>query len=173
MSTVLMIFLLLLTLPIRADEIRTAGDYLQIAIPAYAIGRAYGIDDRQGVRQMVTGLLTNLAATQGIKMSTQQTRPDGTDRLSFPSGHTSSAFQGAAFIHRRYGWDQAWPHYIAASFVGYSRVHAGRHRWRDVIAGAALGIGVSWITATPKKDTEIALKAGSDSIIISYTKRFE
>lgn len=173
MTTAMMfVLLMMISIPLRADMIRTAGDYLQIAIPAFALGRTYGLDDPEGTRQMGTGILINLAATQGIKLSTNQTRPDG-GKLSFPSGHTSAAFQGAAFIHRRYGWNEAWPHYLAASFVGYSRVHARRHYWRDVIAGSAVGITTSWLTATPKKDNEISIQASPESIYITYTRRFE
>ena len=159
---------MLLALPVRADAIRTAGDYLQIAIPAWALGRATGAGDRQGIGEMGTGLATNLLVTQGLKLVTDQTRPDG-GRLSFPSGHTSAAFQGAAFVHRRYGWEEAWPLYAGAAFVGYSRVHARRHYWRDVIAGAALGITVSWVTATPRNQSGVAFWVAPDSAMISYT----
>jgi hypothetical protein len=39
---------------------------------------------------------------------------------SFPSGHTSAAFIGPTFIHQRYGFVQAIPLYMLASFVGYT-----------------------------------------------------
>jgi len=66
-------------------------------------------------------------------------RPTGSNQ-SFPSGHTSAVFQGAAFIHKRYGLKQAAAAYIGATFVGYSRVESDKHFTEDVIAGAALGI---------------------------------
>jgi membrane-associated phospholipid phosphatase len=155
-----------------AKELRQIGDYLQIAIPAYAIGRAYGLDDQEGLRQMGTGLIVNLAATQAIKKSTLQMRPDGSNRLSFPSGHTSAAFQGAAFIHKRYGWDKAWPHYIAAGMVGYSRIESNRHYWRDVIAGAALGIGVSWYLTTPRQESGLIIFHDRNSTNLLYVASF-
>ena len=169
MTTVILILMMLMFMTsVRADAIRTAGDYLQIAIPAWALGRAAGAQDVQGLRQMSPGLALNLAATQGIKLATDQTRPDG-GNLSFPSGHTSAAFQGAAFVHRRYGWEEAWPLYAGAAFVGYSRVHARRHYWRDVIAGAALGITVSWVTATPRQSDGLSFWVAPDSAMVSYT----
>jgi membrane-associated phospholipid phosphatase len=161
--------LLMFCLPVRADAIRTAGDWLQIGIPAFALGRAHGLGDSEGVRQAGSGIVTNMLATQSLKLATDQTRPDG-GNLSFPSGHTSAAFQGAAFLHRRYGWDEAWPHYLAAGFVGYSRVHARRHRWRDVIGGAAVGIGSSWLTATPRDRSSLTLALEGDSVQARYTR---
>jgi membrane-associated phospholipid phosphatase len=170
MTTIIVcLLLLMMSLPLRADPIRTAGDYLQIAIPSLALGMTYGNKDDEGRKQMVTGLISNLAATQTIKLATDQTRPDG-GRLSFPSGHTSAAFQGAAFIHRRYGLDEAIPSYIGAAFVGYSRVHARKHYWRDVIAGAALGIGISFYTSTNKNESSLSLSIDNPGIL--YTTRF-
>lgn len=161
--------LLMFCLPVRADTIRTAGDWLQIGIPAFALGRAHGLGDSEGVRDMGHGILTNMLATQSIKIATDQTRPDG-GKLSFPSGHTSAAFQGAAFLHRRYGWHEAWPHYLAAGFVGYSRVHARRHHWRDVIGGAAVGIGSSWLTTTPFEKNALTLALEGDSVQARYIR---
>jgi len=66
-------------------------------------------------------------------------RPNGGGK-SFPSGHTSSAFQGASFVHQRYGLKYALPAYLGAAYVGYSRVKSDNHHVEDVIAGAALGI---------------------------------
>jgi len=174
MTTILMIgILLLLASPLRADQIRTAGDYLQIGIPAYAIGRAVGDRDHEGLRQMGNGFLTNTLTTGVLKETTLQLRPDGGDRRSFPSGHTSAAFQGAAFVHRRYGLEEAWPLYAGATFVGYSRVHARRHYWRDVIAGAAVGIGSSWLMTEPKKDYQLLVNSDGKSLQLSYHRRFD
>lgn len=72
-------------------------------------------------------------------MSSPGERPDHSNDNSFPSGHTSTAFQGASFIHLRYGFLKGLPAYGVATFVGYSRVHADKHYVSDVVAGAALG----------------------------------
>ena len=62
-----------------------------------------------------------------------------------PSGHTAAAFSGASFIQRRYGWRYSLPAYGAAAFVAYSRVAAEKHHVEDVIVGALLGIGSTYL----------------------------
>jgi membrane-associated phospholipid phosphatase len=56
------------------------------------------------------------------------------------------AFQGATFIGRRYGWRLGAPCYLAAAFVGWSRIEAesDKHDAIDVFAGAAIGFLVSY-----------------------------
>ncbi|CCN70547.1 putative Phosphatidic acid phosphatase type 2/haloperoxidase (fragment) [Vibrio nigripulchritudo SFn118] len=44
----------------------------------------------------------------------------------------------------RYGSAYGIPAYGAAALVGYSRVDANHHYWRDVIAGMALATGVQY-----------------------------
>jgi hypothetical protein len=58
---------------------------------------------------------------------THQKRPnykEGDIKKSFSSGHTSSAFAGASFIQRRYGFKQAIIPYGLAIATGASRIYA-------------------------------------------------
>jgi membrane-associated phospholipid phosphatase len=56
---------------------------------------------------------------------------------SFPSGHASAAFFGAALLREEDEW---WPLYYAiAVIVAASRIHVRIHHASDVIGGAALG----------------------------------
>jgi membrane-associated phospholipid phosphatase len=78
-------------------------------------------------------------------------RPNGGD-MSFPSGHTSAAFSGAAFIQMRYGWLYGSMAYAGAAYVGWSRVVTENHHVEDVIAGAGIGIISAAIFTKPYLD---------------------
>lgn len=61
---------------------------------------------------------------------------------SFPSGHASSAFTAAGVLSA--GGDPLWPlYYGLAAVVASSRVYVKVHHASDVLAGAALGVGLA------------------------------
>ncbi|PKG84523.1 PAP2 family protein [Psychrobacter sp. Sarcosine-02u-2] len=145
LSSVLLTSGVIVTLPAHADSSTTSkvGDVLAFAIPAAAYGSTYYMDDKEGRQQFYYSFATNVATTQVLKSVIDKERPNGRDEDSFPSGHTSMAFQGASFIHKRYGLEYSIPAYIGAGFVAYSRVEADEHDVADVVAGAALGVASS------------------------------
>ncbi|MDR1595298.1 MAG: phosphatase PAP2 family protein, partial [Prevotellaceae bacterium] len=70
-------------------------------------------------------------------------RPDGSDRFSFPSGHTATAFVAAEFLHQEYGDKSVWISiggYGMASLIGVARVYNNKHWVSDIVAGAGIGI---------------------------------
>jgi len=134
-----------------ASDIEVAGDIIQILIPSIAYGTTLYLDDEEGEMQMYKSFASTFLITHAVKRAVNKERPNGGDH-SFPSGHTSAAFQGAAFIHARYGTSYAIPAYIAASFVGYSRVESKNHWTSDVLAGAALGTACSFYFTEPNPD---------------------
>lgn len=67
-------------------------------------------------------------------------RPDGSDNLSFPSGHSVVAFTGAELMRLDYGNAIGSGAYVFSSAVAVSRLYAGRHWLSDILAGAGLGI---------------------------------
>ena len=137
-----------------AMDIEKAGDILQIVIPSVAYGTTLYLDDKEGQNQFYKSFGTNLGVTYGLKYSIDKKRPNG-GKHSFPSGHTSAAFQGASFIHIRYGLKYAIPAYVAATFVGYSRVESDAHYIEDVIAGAVIGSLSSFYFTTKYNGFEI------------------
>ena len=69
-----------------------------------------------------------------------------TDRQSFPSGHTTTAFAAAAALtseirrlHPKYTPYVATVMYGGASLVGLSRMYHNKHWASDVVLGAAIG----------------------------------
>jgi membrane-associated phospholipid phosphatase len=81
-----------------------------------------------------------IAFVESLKYITQRERPDGSDNLSFPSGHSAAAFTVAAVFSHYYGWKWGVPLYAAAGLVAVSRVEKGKHWPSDVAAGATIGL---------------------------------
>ncbi|MGF7025021.1 phosphatase PAP2 family protein [Sphingobacterium siyangense] len=70
-------------------------------------------------------------------------RPDGSNRLSFPSGHAATAFSSAHFLFREYRSKNFWlsiSGYPFAFFTGIYRLVNNKHWVSDVVAGAGVGI---------------------------------
>jgi hypothetical protein len=127
--------------PGSAQHNRTedVGDVLMVAAPVVALASTLVLKEHDGAQQFVLGFVANAGVTKGLKYLVDKDRPDGSDQNSLPSGHTSIAFQSATFFHFRYGLRSAVPAYAAAAFVGYSRMHADKHFFEDVLLGAAIG----------------------------------
>jgi membrane-associated phospholipid phosphatase len=145
------------------DTLETAGDVGLVALPAAAAAMTVLNRDWEGTRQLGMALLSTAAVTGGLKLVVNEKAPNGDDH-AFPSGHTSIAFAGASFLQRRYGWGYGAPAYLAAAFVGYSRVETDHHRFHDVLAGAAIGIVSNVIFTTPYGDVSAAPILGHRSI---------
>ena len=149
------------------QTVETAGDAMQFGVPLIALGLTFLLDDascdaeqlaaagpyagRLGLdsgwlhmngsprHDLMLAIGRTELATYTLKYSVDEQRPNGGGQ-SFPSGHTSVAFAGAEFIRKEYGWGYGVPAYLAASFVGWSRVESHNHWTHDVLAGAAIGI---------------------------------
>lgn len=139
------------------DDVRRSGDVLRFALPAGAMAGELWRGDPQGAWQLGRSWLATVAATEALKRATHVERPDHSDDASFPSGHASNAFAAATFMHRRHGFDEAWPWYLAATYVGWTRVHVHRHRWVDIAGSAALAGASSWWLVAPAGERGISV----------------
>lgn len=131
------------------------GDVLFVAIPLSAYAGTFYMNDKDGQYEFYKAYGTTIATTLLLKYTVREKRPDTNERDSFPSGHTSSAFSGASFIHLRYGLKYAVLPYIGAIYTGYSRIKSNRHHHIDVYAGAVIGVLSSWYFVTPYKNLNI------------------
>lgn len=121
------------------ENIAKAGDITVTLLPSIAYATTFYLDDNEGRTQFYKSFFSNLALTEALKQSVKRKHPNQHDNKSFPSGHTSISFQSATFIYQRYGLRPAIPAYLAASFVGYSRIKSDWHYGSDVLAGAIIG----------------------------------
>jgi len=137
-----------------ADKMESLGDVLQVLIPSIAYGTTMYMNDKEGEYQFYKSFATNAVVTYGLKYAINRQRPNGGSH-SFPSGHSSSVFQGASFLHRRYGLDYAIPAYVGATVVAYSRVYANKHYTSDVVTGAIIGVLSSFYFTTEYKKIKI------------------
>ena len=102
-------------------------------------------------------LIASGIITVGLKYSFNRPRPfitypdlitkkSSAGSYSFPSGHTSSAFATATSLSLMYPkWYVIAPSFLWASAVGYSRMELGVHYPSDVLIGALIGMGSSFL----------------------------
>lgn len=99
--------------------------------------------DRQSLRRakvMWNSSLFSVIAANLIKVIILEPRPDGSDRFSFPSGHTTAAFSFAAAIGAIHGWALGVPAYAYSLLVAYGRMNDNRHYLHDIVGAATIAI---------------------------------
>lgn len=90
-----------------------------------------------------TSQLVSAALVLPTKHLVKEERPDGSNRFSFPSGHTATAFSSAHFMFREYKDTNLWlslSGYPVAAATGIYRIFNDKHWVGDVVAGAGIGI---------------------------------
>jgi membrane-associated phospholipid phosphatase len=132
----------------RLDGLTDTGDVMAYVLPVTALGLTACFKDREGAVELGKSVVVAMAITAGLKYTVRARRPTG-ELYSFPSGHAAITFSSAEFLRKRYGWKWGAPAYVLASFVGYSRVRAHEHYFRDVAAGAAIGMTTTFLLSTP------------------------
>lgn len=125
-----------------------ADDFLQYtpAMTVYGLN-AIGIKGKNNFRDRTMIFLMSqfIMGTSVIllKHITHEERPDGSDYLSFPSGHTATAFSGAEFLRMEYKDVSPWIGYTGygiATATGILRLYNNKHWLGDIVAGAGFGI---------------------------------
>ncbi len=128
---------------------RRVGDHLSVALPLGTVAYELWRGDREGAWQLTQTLALTVGVTEVLKNTTDVQRPDGSNNKSFPSGHAARVFPVAAYMRQRHGLEKAWPLYVAATYVGFTRVQAKRHRWQDVAGSALLAEGMAQWRVSP------------------------
>lgn len=138
-KAILAIIILFSPFSLKAWDSEDVGDIGQYAIPLSAMALTLAAQDFRASFRLSEEYSLAMGVVHILKPLINEKRPN-LGNHSFPSGHTASAFSGAAFIQSQYGWKWGVPAYIAACFVGYSRVKAKKHWAQDVCAGASISI---------------------------------
>jgi hypothetical protein len=141
------------------DDADDASDYLRDAAAAGYVATVFltpsGEDEKTWAISKLKGLGVGLAAisltvgtTDFMKSEIDRTRPDHSDRRSFPSGHASFTAACATLGIRNAQYVAAPPwgrtaihtgFELVSLLTGWSRVEAGVHYPSDVLFGMALG----------------------------------
>jgi membrane-associated phospholipid phosphatase len=167
LAALLGVLLLQHACPALADS-EDVGDVLRLALPAAAYTLTFTHHDPDARPMFYKSLAMTVGSTWVLKETVQKERPDGTGDDAFPSGHAAAAFQGASFIHRRYGIKQAWPAYLLATYTGWTRVDSDKHDTTDVLAGAALGVASSFIFAK-RRDVSVTASLEPEGFAIHFS----
>jgi membrane-associated phospholipid phosphatase len=150
------IFLFLLARPCLSQE-KNYGDgpddYLRfVPVAAALVLKGCGVESSSSWKRLLVNTATSYAIgcgiTYGLKSSIHESRPDGTGRRSFPSGHAMVAFVGAAILDKEYRHVSPWisvAGYAVATGVAVDRVARNRHHWQDVAVGSAIGVGSTFL----------------------------
>lgn len=146
------------------------------AVSVYALNIA-GVKGKHNFvdRTFLLGLSYTIASAVvlPVKKLTNELRPDGSNNLSFPSGHTSLAFVSAEFLRMEYKDVSPWygiAGYAIAATTGYLRMYNNEHWFSDIVAGAGVGIlsvqAAYWIY--PKLKQKFTRNKNGTAMIVPY-----
>lgn len=127
---------------------RHLDDYMQYAPAAVMLGmKVAGVQSRSSWGRMLVSDAFSALLMGGVvntlKQTTNVERPDGSNKHSFPSGHTVTAFMTATMFTKEYGHKSPWVGvgaYSVATATGLMRMANNKHWLSDVLTGAGIGI---------------------------------
>jgi membrane-associated phospholipid phosphatase len=144
--------------------------------------KACGVESRDDWKKLAMTTAASWVASAGtayiLKRNIKETRPDGTNQRSFPSGHSCIAFAGATALHHEFGLVSPWisaAGYGVATFVAVDRVLKDRHYWYDVVAGAGIGFAATeatwWLSRKVLKDKsdQVSIGFGGNALDLAVT----
>ena len=120
------------------DYTRFAPSVMHVSLGVLGVPSKHALVDRL-IEESIAHAC-GLSAGYLLKFAVSRPRPDGSDKRSFPSGHTIIAFTGAELTRMDYGWGWGSGAYAFALYTGFDRIWGDRHWCTDVLAGACIGI---------------------------------
>ncbi len=145
------------------DGLFQAGLAASIMMTGYAAGDPQTSDLGETLAEalIIQGITVNL-----IKPVAGRERPNGENDLSFPSGHTSTAFCTAAVLHDRLGLWAGLPAYALAAMTGAARIDDEAHYLSDVVMGAAIGAVTGYAVSRSRDDRPFRPRPGVKPVAV-------
>lgn len=110
-------------------------------------GRYLGFKPKNNLKHQTIDIAvantTSLIVVETLKHIVKKERPDQSDNLSFPSGHTALAFTNASLLFHEYKDSNLWyagSGFLFATATGILRIANNRHYTSDVLTGAGIGL---------------------------------
>lgn len=153
-------------IPITDKSVLPLSILLPVGLAGISRYNGYYYDENSAALIMVSEL-TGLGVTAGLKYLVKRDRPyvslkdvyfrkdnSPTDRYSFPSGHTTTAFSIATSLTLRYPDKPAViaVSYLYAALIGYGRIYLGVHYPSDVLGGMVIGSGSAALVFAFRKE---------------------
>lgn len=156
------------------QTVKTIGNAILVGLPIATGLTTIIIKDKKGGWQFAKGFIINYAITRSLKSIIDKPRPDLSNNESFPSGHTSTTFQSASFVQKRYGWKYGIPAYLLAGFTAYSRIESNKHDGWDILGGIVIGVGSTYLFTTPyqKEHFELSFNSYETNYLIGVKYKF-
>lgn len=138
------------------EDFSSQADNVLLFVPAAQIylGKSFGFNPKNDFyHQTINLAVANAIAvstTMALKYSVKEERPNQSDDLSFPSGHTSIAFTNAALLYYEYKDSNLWyasSGFLFATATGILRIANNKHYTSDVLASAGIGLASGLIVS--------------------------
>jgi membrane-associated phospholipid phosphatase len=133
----------------RADDVLPFVPVAQIYL-----GKSFGFQPKNDFQhQTINIAIANVMAVSAItalKHITKVERPDQSDNLSFPSGHSAVAFTNAALLYYEYKDSNIWyasSGFLFATATGVLRIANNKHYTSDVLTGTGIGLASGLIVS--------------------------
>ena len=126
----------------------SADNYLPIVpVAQIYLGKSLGFKPKNDFQHQTINIIVanaiGAAVFTTLKYTVKEERPDQSDDLSFPSGHTSIAFTTAALLYYEYKDSNIWyasSGFLFATTTGILRIANNRHYTSDVLTGMGIGL---------------------------------
>jgi len=138
------------------EDFQTSTDDFLPFVPVAQIylGKSFGFKPKNDFQHQTINIVVanaiGAAVFTSLKYTVKEERPDQSDDLSFPSGHTSIAFTNAALLYYEYKDSNLWyasSGFLFATATGVLRIANNRHYASDVLTGAGIGLASGLIVS--------------------------